>query len=95
MEVLPGVLLILRTVAFIAVCYVGIYIAATGLTKNPESKLLGFFALVASPLLRPARALAGSGASERKVRWVAFALAVGVWAVTVVLDLKFGAQAPR
>ncbi len=95
MEVLPGVLLILRTVAFIAVCYVGLYIAATGLAKNPESKVLGFFALVASPLLRPARALAGSGASERKVRWVAFALAVAVWVVTVVLDLKFGAQAPR
>ncbi|RPH71614.1 MAG: hypothetical protein EHM78_06765 [Myxococcaceae bacterium] len=95
MELLPGVLLILRTVTFIAVCYVGLYIAATGLTKNPENKLLGFFALVASPLLRPARALAGSGASERKVRWVAFALAVGVWVVTVVLDVKFGAPAPR
>jgi hypothetical protein len=95
MELLPGVLLMLRTVTFIAVCYVGLYIAATGLAKNPESKVLGFFALVASPILRPARAVAGPGASERKVRWVAFALAVGVWMVAVVLDVKFGAQAPR
>ncbi len=95
MALLPGVLLILRTVSFIAVCYVGLYIAATGLVRNPQSKVLAFFALVAAPILRPARALAGTGASERRVRWVAFALVVGVWAVAVALDLNFGARPPR
>lgn len=95
MELLPGVLLILRTVTFIAVCYVGLYIAVTGLARSPQSKLLGFFALVASPILRPARALAGPGASEKRVRWLAFALAVGAWVVALLLDLNFGGPAVR
>lgn len=95
MEVLPRVLLIFRTLAFIAVCYVGLYIAMTGIVRNPQSKMLGFFALVASPILRPARALVGPSASERRVRWVAFALAMAVWAVAVVLDVNFGARMPR
>ena len=53
------------------------------------------FALVASPILRPARSLAGPRASERQVRWVAFALALGAWLITLLLDLNFGGPSVR
>ena len=92
MEVLPGVLLILRTVAFIAVCTWASTSRRRDWPRIRRARCWG-----SSPWSPrrfsgpPERSPAPARRSEKCGGW-RFALAAGVWVVTVVLDVKFGAR---
>jgi uncharacterized protein YggT (Ycf19 family) len=69
-------LVILWFAFYMAAIYLGLHALVARLVRNPESRLLWFFAIVTAPLTRPVRALLPAGTSEARVRLIALAAAV-------------------
>lgn len=78
------ILYLVRFVAFLAVVYLLLDLLVSRLLRNPESKVRGFFALIASPLTRPVRAFLPPTASDDQVRLAALGLVGAVWLVVVL-----------
>lgn len=79
-------LLLVRFIAFLAFVYLLLDLLVSRLVRNPESRIRGFFALVASPLTRPIRSFLPPSATEDQVRLAALGLVCVVWAAVVLLS---------
>ncbi len=73
--------LLLRLLAFMAVIYLSLAVMVDRFSKKPGSKLRWFFEVVSGPLTLPVRALMPAGTPERRLRWLALALALVVWLI--------------
>ena len=76
--------LMIRFVAFLAFFYLLLDLLVSRLIKSPESKVRGFFTLVASPLTRPVRSFLPPSATDDQVRFAALGLVGLVWIVVVL-----------
>lgn len=77
-------LTLLRLLAFMVVLYLGLGWLAERYVTRPDSKLKGFFRLLASPVTKlVARRMPGSG--ERKVLAVSIGLVASLWLVLIVM----------
>lgn len=79
-------LLLVRFVAFLAFVYLLLDLLVSRLVRNPQNRVRGFFALVASPLTRPVRAFLPPTASDDQVRFAALGLVAAVWIVVVLVS---------
>ena len=79
-------ILMVRFIAFLAFVYLLLDLLVSRLVRNPESKIRGFFALVASPLTRPVRSFLPPSATDDQVRFAALGLVGVVWAAVVLLS---------
>lgn len=78
------ILLLVRFVAFLAFVYLLLDLVVSRLFRSPESKVRGFFALVASPLTRPVRSFLPPNATHDQVRLAAMGLVGLVWSIVVL-----------
>jgi uncharacterized protein YggT (Ycf19 family) len=79
-------ILMVRFIAFLAFVYLLLDLLVSRLVRNPESKIRGFFALVASPLTRPVRSFLPPSATDDQVRLAALGLVGVVWAAVILLS---------
>lgn len=79
-------LLLVRFIAFLAFVYLLLDLLVSRLIRNPQSKVRGFFALIASPLTRPVRSFLPPSATDDQVRLAALGLVGLVWAIVVLLS---------
>ena len=77
-------ILMVRFIAFLAFVYLLLDLLVSRLIRNPESKVRGFFALIASPLTRPVRSFLPPSATDDQVRLAALGLVGLVWVVVVL-----------
>jgi hypothetical protein len=83
------ILWILAFVAFMATVYIALHVLVARLIRNPQSQVLGFFALVTSPLTSPVRRLLPRGTSERRVRLATLGICAAAWLLLrLVLNLN-------
>ncbi len=95
-EVVLKLLFILRFTAFIGIVYLLIHILVARFFRSPNSKVLGFFAVVTSPLTSLVRSRLAAGTPETRVRAVAVGVMAAVWLLAVVLGIGFRAMSmPR
>jgi uncharacterized protein YggT (Ycf19 family) len=78
------ILLLVRFIAFLAFVYLLLDLLVSRLLRDPQSKVRGFFALIASPLTRPVRSFLPPTATDDQVRLAALGLVGVVWAVIVL-----------
>jgi uncharacterized protein YggT (Ycf19 family) len=83
-ETSTKLILMVRFIAFLAFVYLLLDLLVSRLVRNPESKVRGFFALVASPLTRPVRSFLPPSATDDQVRLAALGLVGLVWVVVVL-----------
>ena len=79
-------ILMVRFIAFLAFVYLLLDLLVSRLIRNPESRVRGFFALIASPLTRPVRSFLPPSATDDQVRLAALGLVGVVWAAVVLLS---------
>ena len=79
-------ILLVRFIAFLAFVYLLLDFLVARLVRNPESKIRGFFSLIASPLTRPVRSFLPPSATDDQVRLAALGLVGAVWAAVVLLS---------
>ena len=79
-------ILMVRFIAFLAFVYLLLDLLVSRLIRNSESKVRGFFALIASPLTRPVRSFLPPSATDDQVRLAALGLVGVVWAAVVLLS---------
>ena len=85
-ETSTKLILMVRFIAFLAFVYLLLDLLVSRLVRNPESKIRGFFALIASPLTRPVRSFLPPSATDDQVRLAALGLVGVVWAAVVLLS---------
>ena len=78
------ILLLVRFIAFLAFVYLLLDLLVSRLLRDPQSKVRGFFALIASPLTRPVRSFLPPTATDDQVRLAALGLVGVVWVVIVL-----------
>lgn len=78
-------LLLLRFVSFLALCYLLLEAVVCAVIKSPESKIRAFFSIITSPLTRPVRAALPPSATPESVRWTAIVSVFAFWAATMIL----------
>ncbi len=79
-------ILMVRFIAFLAFVYLLLDLLVSRLIRNPQNKVRGFFALVASPLTRPVRSFLPPSATDDQVRWAALGLVGAVWGSVILLS---------
>jgi uncharacterized protein YggT (Ycf19 family) len=85
-ETSTKLILMVRFIAFLAFVYLLLDLLVSRLIRNPQSKVRGFFALVASPLTRPVRSFLPPSATDDQVRLAALGLVGLVWAAVVLVS---------
>ena len=85
-ETSTKLILMARFIAFLAFVYLLLDLLVSRLIRNSESKVRGFFALIASPLTRPVRSFLPPSATDDQVRLAALGLVGVVWAAVVLLS---------
>ena len=78
-------LLVLGFLAYMAGIYLLVHTVFARLVRNPESPVLWFFSVITGPLTRPLRAFLPPGASEARLRWLAFGVCAAIWLLTKVV----------
>ncbi|MDQ2979245.1 MAG: hypothetical protein M3R62_08490 [Acidobacteriota bacterium] len=86
------VLFVLRFIAFMAIVYLAVHMAAAPWIKKPGSKVGAFFMILTSPLTRPMRAFLGPGIADSRVRLITFFALIVVWLLFAALTAKLGAR---
>ena len=84
-ETSTKLILMVRFIAFLAFVYLLLDLLVSRMVRSPESKVRGFFALIASPLTRPVRSFLPPSATDDQVRLAALGLVGVVWAAVVLL----------
>jgi uncharacterized protein YggT (Ycf19 family) len=77
-------LTLLRLIAFMLVLYLGLGWLTVRYSRNPESKVKGFFRLLCTPVTRPVARMMAPGTGEQRVLSVSIALVAGIWLVLIV-----------
>ena len=85
-ETSTKLILMARFIAFLAFVYLLLDFLVSRLVRNPESKIRGFFTLVASPLTRPVRSFLPPSATDDQVRLAALGLVGLAWGAVVLLS---------
>jgi uncharacterized protein YggT (Ycf19 family) len=78
--------LLVRFIAFLAFAYLLLDLLVSRLIRNPQSKVRGFFALIASPMTRPVRSFLPPSATDGQVRFAALGLVGAIWGAVILLS---------
>jgi hypothetical protein len=76
---------LLRFLSFIALLYLSLHVIFSRLIFRPGSKLLWFFSILTSPLVRPIERLAPRSSQER-LRLVSLVVYAALWLALVFAD---------
>ena len=80
-------LFLLRFLCFISLVYLGLHMICARLISRPDSKVLWFFSVLTSPLIRPLQMWIAPNSPEPHRRLVALMVYGGLWAlITVVMQ---------
>ena len=83
-ELALQLLVLVRFLCFVAVIYLGLHIVFSRLISRSDSKILWFFSIITSPLIRPVRAWLAPGTPESRLRFAALVFYVVLWVVLLV-----------
>lgn len=75
-----------RLLAFMALIYVGLAWIVERNSQRPDSKVRGFFRLLAMPLSRPVARFMAPGSSYERVLGVTTVVVAALWLVLIALD---------
>ena len=84
-ESLLRLLVLLRFLIFVALVYLSLHVLLARLIAKPESKLLWFFSILTTPLVRPVRAWRAADASAAQLRSAALVFYGALWLVILLL----------
>ena len=85
MDVAASLVTLLRFLSFIALLYLSLHVIFARLISAPESRVLWFFSVLTSPLVRPIERLVPQPTGTR-LRLVSLIAYGAVWLALVVLD---------
>jgi hypothetical protein len=77
-------LILLRFIIFIALFYLALHAIVARLIANPQSKVLGFFDIITSPLLYPVRMWFGANMPSADLRFRALLFYGVLWLLAAV-----------
>jgi hypothetical protein len=77
-------LILLRFIIFIALFYLALHAIVARLIANPQSKILGFFDIITSPLLFPVRRWFGANVPPTNLRLKALLFYGVLWLLAAV-----------
>jgi uncharacterized protein YggT (Ycf19 family) len=81
------VVTLLRLLSFMVLIYVGLAWIVERNSQRPDSKVRGFFRLLASPITRLVSRFLPAGTSYERLLAVTTAVVAGVWLVLVAVDM--------
>ena len=81
------VVTLLRLLSFMVLIYVGLAWIVERNSQRPDSKVRGFFRLLASPITRLVSRFLPPGTSHERLLAVTTAVVAGVWLVLVAVDM--------
>ncbi|HEX7125869.1 MAG TPA: hypothetical protein VF406_08825 [Thermodesulfobacteriota bacterium] len=84
-QALYTLLVFLKFLAFMGIVYLGLHMLAARLVTRPDSKVLGFFALVTSPLTGAVRRFVPPGTPEPRLRALTMGVLVAGWLLFTAL----------
>ena len=92
-DLLYRAVIVLWFVAYMSLIYLALHMIVARFVRSPDSRLLWFFSIVTSPLVRPVRALLPANTGPTRVRLVALVIYGIVWlALRTLLGQLSGAH---